>query len=176
MPLFKHGTFVDDPWQTLADDALVQADLADLAVIVGKARFLAEREALVVRNAPLGLLLQPGEGLEEIEADLDRFAVIALAFPKFNDGRSYSTARLLRERHGFAGELRATGNILRDQVNSLHRCGFDALDVTHPGTIAALESGAIKFVHRHYQPAAIDAAEVGPPAGRPRLRVTPGAA
>lgn len=171
MPLFKNGAFVDDPWQTLADDVAVPADRA---VIVSKARYLAERDVLAGRNAPLGLLLQPGEGLEEIEADLPRFAVIALAFPKFNDGRSYSVARLLRERHGFAGELRATGNILRDQVNFLHRCGFDALDVTHPGTIAALESGAITFVHRHYQPAAIDAAEVGPPADRPRLRVTPG--
>ncbi|CAH1660497.1 MULTISPECIES: DUF934 domain-containing protein [unclassified Chelatococcus] len=173
MPLFKNGTFVDDPWQTLADDVAVPADRS---VIVSKTRYLAERDALAGRNAPLGLLLQPGEGLEEIEADLPRFAVIALAFPKFNDGRSYSTARLLRERHGFAGELRAIGNILRDQVNSLHRCGFDALDVTHPGTIAALEKGAIKFVHRHYQPAAVDAVEAGPPADRPRLRVTPGQA
>jgi uncharacterized protein (DUF934 family) len=173
MPVFKHGAFVDDPWRTVADDAPVPADDP---VIVSKARFLAEREDLAGRNAPLGLALKAGEGLDGIEADIHRFAVIALDFPKYSDGRSYSAARILRERHGFAGELRATGNVLRDQVNFMHRAGFDALDVTHPGTIAALQSGAVKFVSRHYQPASIEAEELHPIPERPRLRITPGPA
>jgi len=173
MPVFKHGAFVEDLWQTVADDAPVPADAP---AIVGKARFLAEREALVGRNAPLGLTLKAGESLDGIEGDIHRFAVIALDFPKFSDGRSYSIARILRERLGFAGELRATGNVLRDQINFMHRAGFDALDVTHAGTIAALESGAVKFVSRHYQPASVDAEEVQPTPERPRLRITPGRA
>jgi uncharacterized protein (DUF934 family) len=173
MPLFKHGAFVEDLWQMVADDAPVPADAP---AIVSKARFLAEREALAGRNAPLGLSLKAGEGLDGIEPDIHRFAVIALDFPKFSDGRSYSIARILRERLSFAGELRATGNVLRDQINFMHRAGFDALDVTHPGTIAALESGAVTFVSRHYQPASIDAEEVQPTPERPRLRLTPGPA
>ena len=108
--------------------------------------------------------------MDDIAADLARFALIALDFPKFSDGRAYSTARLLREKYGFTGELRAMGNVLADQIPFMRRVGFDSFEVTHAPTRRALTEGRIAEVKLHYQPAA--AAE--PPAGtRPWLRRSP---
>jgi uncharacterized protein (DUF934 family) len=151
-----------------ADDAPLPAGGA----VVSKARFLAERDALTARNAPLGLILRSGETLDGLENDLDRFRLIVLDIPGYTDGRSYSTARLLRERYKYAGELRASGDVLRDQIIFLHRVGFDSFDVTHEGTIAALRDGRIRLVHRHYQPAAREDEEAVP-GPRPWLRVSP---
>ena len=112
MPLLSDGRLVADPWLTVPDGA----PLPDGPAIVSLARWRAERAALTARNAALGLRLAAGEPVEEIAPDLARFAVVALDFPSFRDGRSYSAARLLRERYGYAGELRAIGNVLRDQL------------------------------------------------------------
>jgi uncharacterized protein (DUF934 family) len=168
MPIFKGDGFVEDEWTVAADETPLPAGGA----VVSKARFIAEREALTARNAPLGLLLRSGENLDGVESDLERFGLIVLDIPKYTDGRSYSTARLLRERYKYAGELRASGDVLRDQIMFLHRVGFDSFDVTHEGTIAALRDGKIRFVRKHYQPAAREEEEVagGP---RPWLRVSP---
>ena len=96
-----------------------------------------------------------------------RFAIIALDFPKFSDGRAFSTARLLREKHGYAGELRAVGNVLADQIPLMRRVGFDTFEVTNAPTRRALAEDRLAEVTLHYQPAG--AAE--PPAGtRPWLR------
>jgi len=101
------------------------------------------------------------------EADLAHFALIALAFPKFSDGRAFSTARLLRDKHGYTGELRAVGNVLSDQIPLMRRVGFDSYEVAHAPTRRALEQGRIAEVSLHYQPAQADE----PPAGtRPWLR------
>ena len=117
--------------------------------------------------APLGLLIGAGEKIDDIAADLGRLALIALDFPKFSDGRAFSTARLLREKHGYAGELRAVGNVLSDQIPYTRRVGFDTFEVTHEPTRRALLDGRIAEVTLYYQPAG--AAE--PPAGtRPWLR------
>jgi phosphoadenosine phosphosulfate reductase len=143
------------------------AALPDEPVIVPKARWLAERSQLMARNAPLGLLLSAGETVDDIAGDVPRFAVIALDFPKFSDGRAFSTARLLREKHGFAGELRAVGNVLADQIPLMRRVGFDAFEVTNGPTRRALIEGRLAEVTLHYQPAAT----AEPPAGtRPWLR------
>jgi uncharacterized protein (DUF934 family) len=140
--------------------------------VVSKARFIAERDTLTARNAPFGLILRSGENLDGLEEDLERFGLIVLDIPKYTDGRSYSTARLLRERYKYAGELRATGDVLRDQIMFLHRVGFDAFDVTHEGTFAALRDGKIRLVHKHYQPAAREEEEAAP-GPRLWLRVSP---
>jgi len=94
--------------------------------------------------------------------------VIAIAFPKFTDGRGYSIARLLRERLGYAGELRATGDVLADQIPLLWRCGFDALVVEHEPTRAVLAEGRLARPALHMQP--VGAAEAAPTALRPWLR------
>jgi uncharacterized protein (DUF934 family) len=158
--VWRSGAFHRDTWLKAEADAA----LPDGLVIVSKKRWLAERERLGHRNAPLGLLIEAGESIDDIAADLPRFALIALSFPKFRDGRAFSTARLLREKHGFAGELRAVGNVLSDLIPFMRRVGFDAFEVTHAPTRRALAEGRLPEVALHYQPAAPGE----PPAAGPR--------
>ncbi len=86
-------------------------------------------DALRARNGKLGLRLPNDAPVESIARDLDRFDLVVLHFPKFTDGRAYSQARLLRGRYGYKGELRATGEVLRDQLLFMRRCGFDRFAV-----------------------------------------------
>lgn len=167
MALYRNGTFGTDDWSFPPDDA----PLPSRAVVVSKARFLAERGALLDRNDPVGILLTAGDTLDGLVDDLPRLALVVIKFPKYSDGRPYSLARLLRDRHGFGGEVRATGDVLRDQVALMLRAGFDALDVTHPGTIAALRENRIVAVRHHYQPASAEASETRPDP-RPWRRVS----
>jgi uncharacterized protein (DUF934 family) len=95
-------------------------------VVVSLAQWRAKRYELVLRRDPVGIWLQPDDDPEQIATDLPRFALIAVHFPKFADGRGYSTAVLLRTRHGYRGELRAIGDVGRDQLYLLRRCGFDS--------------------------------------------------
>lgn len=129
MPLLKHGAFTDDPWTHVADDA----PLPDGPAIVTLTRFLDERDALVGRDAPLGVLLQggtkQGDDPRLIADDLAHIDLVALEFPVFKNGRAYTWARLLRERFGFKGELRAVGEVQRDQLMFMNRCGFDSYEV-----------------------------------------------
>jgi uncharacterized protein (DUF934 family) len=147
-PIWRDGAFHADAWQNMPDDGEPSVG----PVIVSRKRWLAERDALAARNAPLGLRLEPGESLDEVAADLSRFALIALSFPKFSDGRAFSTARLLREKYGFAGELRAVGNVLADQITYMRRVGFDSYEVVHAPTRKALAAGRIAEVTLVYQP------------------------
>jgi uncharacterized protein (DUF934 family) len=169
MALFKGQQFVDDEWSFADDDAPLPAGGK---IVLSKDRFVAERDALAARNAPLGLVLRSGESLDGLEDDYERFALIVLDIPKYTDGRAYSTARLLRERYRYRGELRVRGDVLRDQIMFLHRVGIDAFDVTHEGTIAALREGKIVLVRNHYQPAVREAEEAAP-GPRPWLRISP---
>jgi len=130
--LIKNGRVVADDWQLVslaegeaAADAAVPAGRALIPLAVWQAR-RGELAARVARDE-LGVWLDAGEGPEDIADDLAHFAVIAVNFPKFTDGRGYSTAALLRTRYGYSGELRAIGEVLRDQFNYMTRSGFDAL-------------------------------------------------
>jgi uncharacterized protein (DUF934 family) len=123
---------------------------------------------LAGRNAPLGIRLRADQPPAEIVVDLDRFQVIALEFPSFVDGRAYSYARLLRERHGYRGELRAVGNVLRDQALFMRRCGFDSFEVAEGTGIAGWRE-ALGEISVFYQPT-----EDGRPAA-PHLRAAAGA-
>jgi uncharacterized protein (DUF934 family) len=144
-----------------------EAALPDGPVVVSKTRWLAERDRLAACSVRLGLRIEPGEAIDDIAEDLARFALVVLNFPKFSDGRPFSTARLLREKYGFRGELRAVGSVLSDQIAFMRRVGFDSHEVTHAPTRRALAEGRIPEVKLYYQPTA--AAE--PPAGtRPWLR------
>lgn len=152
MALWKNGAFESDAYVSIADEDSVP----DGAVIVSLKRFLADRETLLARNTPLGVTLQPADRLEQIVDDLPRLSLLALAFPKFADGRAFSLARLARERHGFAGELRAVGDILFDRIAYMQRCGFDTLDISNGPTLDALNAGHIPGSHWHYQPTGQD--------------------
>lgn len=112
-----------DTWSDVDDGA----PLPDSApVIVSFARWRAERDSLSGRNMAIGVRLTSDETLHDVVGDLNRFDLIALDFPNLNDGRHFTTARLLRERYGFEGEVRATGQVLRDQLFAMARCGFDS--------------------------------------------------
>jgi phosphoadenosine phosphosulfate reductase len=162
-PIWRGTAFYTDGWTKPADNE----PLLDVPVVLSKTGWLAERDRLAGRNAPLGLQIEPGEAIDDLAADLPRFALIALSFPKFADGRAFSLARLLREKYGFAGELRAVGAVLSDQIPYMRRVGFDAFAVTHAPTRRALAEGRIPEVTLYYQPATADE----PPAGtRPWLR------
>ena len=126
--LIKKRRIVADSWRLLepgADRALPEVPAAG-DLIVPLAVWQARRDALLARPGRLGLWLDSNESPEAIADDLGHFALVTVNFPKFGDGRGYSTARLLRERHHFKGELRAVGEVLRDQLLFLEMCGFDA--------------------------------------------------
>jgi uncharacterized protein (DUF934 family) len=149
MPLLKDGRLADDPWIAVSGESPIpDGD----PVIVDYDRWIEEKDQLAGRNAPLGVRLSSDQPPSLIADDLDRFSLVALEFPKFTDGRSYSHARLLRERYGFTGELRAVGNVLRDQFVFLERCGFDSFEVSNPDPEAAYGAAKAEITHR-YQPA-----------------------
>lgn len=148
MPLIKDGQIIDDSWQVVADGEVVPATGP---IVVSLARWQAEREQFLLRNTPLGVRLESKQRAEDISADLERLALVAIEFPTFRDGRAYSTARLLRERHGFKGELRAVGNVLRDQLLFMHRCGFDAFEVQGEHAAEAWRQ-ALAEISVFYQP------------------------
>lgn len=156
MALIKHGAQVSDQWLSAGNDTPVQADIPTL---VPYRRFLAERDHLLRSQAELGVILSPGDDVAAIADDLPRLRVVALDFPKFTDGRPYSTARLLRQRHQFAGEIRATGEVLRDQYLFMKRAGFDAFAVPDGAPVMAWLEAVREFSH-HYQPAADGTAAV----------------
>jgi uncharacterized protein (DUF934 family) len=96
--------------------------------IVPIALWLAQRDALIARGE-VGVWLGPGDDPGTLAPDVMRLELIAIDFPSFTDGRGYSLARLLRQRHGYRGELRAIGDIGRDQLYYLAQCGFDAFSL-----------------------------------------------
>ncbi|HMW17329.1 MAG TPA: DUF934 domain-containing protein [Accumulibacter sp.] len=127
--IIKQEQVIDDPWQllTLADEQ-TPANVALPAgpTLLPLAVWLARRDELLSAGTSLGVWLAANEGPEKLAADVHRFAVIGVDFPKFTDGRSYSTARLLRERYAYRGEIRAIGDVLQDQLFYMRRCGIDA--------------------------------------------------
>jgi uncharacterized protein (DUF934 family) len=149
MPLIKDGAFAIDAFVTVADDAA----LPDGAAIVSLARFQKERDALLARNAPLGIVLKSAESPELLGDDVQRFSVIVLEFPVFRDGRAFSWARMLRERLRFTGEIRGTGHFLYDQFSYMKRTGFDAWDVADNVSIEQFQR-ALAEMTNVYQPSA----------------------
>lgn len=147
--LFKDGAFIADPFRAWAeDDDPATARYTHVPLPV----YLANRDAVLANPHPLGLLVSPGDRIEDAAGDLGRFASIAINFPAFTDGRGYSSARILSERYGYGGELRAVGDVLADQVPLMRRCGITAFVVKHEPTRKALERGALATVDLYYQP------------------------
>ncbi len=149
MPLITGSAFADDPFVTVADGAA----LPDGGAIVSLARFNTERDALLARNAPLGVRLKSDESPEALGDDVQRLSVVAIEFPAFGDGRGFSWARILRTRMGYGGQVRAVGKFIYDQINYLHRTGFDAFEVPEGFTLAQFEA-ALAEMTNVYQPSA----------------------
>ncbi len=140
--LLKNGTLIDDPWTVATADAPIGE---------GQVIITADRLSETTRTG-LGLHLPNSYDVESLVPELARLALIILEFPKFTDGRAFSQARKLREQ-GFKGELRATGQVLPDQILFMRRCGFDAFILAKGDPIAAW-SRAGTLYSGFYQPAA----------------------
>ncbi|ABD06112.1 Uncharacterised conserved protein UCP030820 [Rhodopseudomonas palustris HaA2] len=148
MPLVKHGAIVADDYVAVADDA----DLpAGGAVLVSAARLFAEAETLAMRNTPVGVAWPNNRDVAGLVPWLDQLSLIALVFPTFKDGRAHSQGRRLREIYGYRGELRATGQVLRDQFTFLLRNGFDAFAVTKESDAQAFGEATHRYTE-FYQP------------------------
>lgn len=162
--LWKDGAFMADPFRAWSEESnAATASYTHVPLPV----FVANRDAFLANPHPLGLQVSPGDRIEDVEADLGRFASIAITFPAFTDGRGYSTARLLTERYQYANEIRAVGDVLQDQIPLMRRCGVNALVVTHEPTRDALVENRLPEVGIFYQPVGTSEVPVGT---RPFLR------
>jgi len=148
MPLVKGGKITGDAFVHVADGAELPADGS---VLVSAARFLENPEALFARSGKVGVTWPNNRDVDDVVPHLDRLGAVALVFPTFRDGRAYSQARLLRERYLYRGELRATGQILRDQFVFMLRAGFDAFEVKKPADADAFAQ-TVRRYSVFYQP------------------------
>lgn len=148
MPLIKDCRVIPDRYVHVLDDAPLPEGVP---VIVPAARFLADAPEILQRETSVGVIWPNNRRVAELAPYLDRLALVALVFPNFKDGRAYSQARLLRERYDFRGELRATGQILRDQFLFLARAGFDVLEVAKASDVGAFEQALARY-SVFYQP------------------------
>jgi len=123
--LIKDGAIVEDVWTLLREAPRLDDVPADVPAIVPFAMWREHKETLAARGS-VGVWLGPADDPEALRDDLAALAIIAVDFPQFTDGRGYSSARLLREKLGYTGELRAIGDVLRDQLYYLRACGFNA--------------------------------------------------
>ncbi|WP_214476163.1 DUF934 domain-containing protein [Mesorhizobium sp. dw_380] len=143
------------------EDEWSHAESAD--ALSGNGRFILPLQAFldlepeVRRSAKerLGVLLLPGDQLEKIADLLDQLSLVALAFPAFSDGRSFSKGELLRSRYHFEGAVRATGQVLVDQLPHMLRLGFDEFEISNPVLLKRLEEGRTGGLGLYYQPTAV---------------------
>ena len=151
MPLIKNGAEAENIW-TFIDG---EAELNDgVAVTLSLQRFLSAAEDLRARNTPFGVRLQPDDDPAALVPHLQYLQLIEVSFPKYTDGRGYSQAQLLRRRHGYTGELRAVGHVLRDQIFYMNRSGFDAYETRRADLSGVLD--ALSEYSEAYQPAACE--------------------
>ncbi|AIR90707.1 DUF934 domain-containing protein [Pseudomonas cremoricolorata] len=127
--IIKNQQIIDETWHLLPKDASFDELSNCDDYIVPLQMWRDHGHALKARDGGLGVWLDADEEAEEIGEHVADFQVIALNFPAFTDGRNYSNARLLRDRYKFTGELRAIGDVLRDQLFYMARCGFDAFAI-----------------------------------------------
>jgi len=147
--LWTRYGFEDDGWTRIASpDEVVPGERQIAPLEVWLAIGGNER-------AGMGVHLAPGEALDPLLDHLDEIALISLGFPKFSDGRSFSKAELLRSRHGYAGTIRASGEVLIDQIPHMLRTGFDAFEVADKTALKRLAEGRVGGLPVHYQPAAL---------------------
>ena len=152
--LFVDGAVQEDRWVMLDGEQPIPEGED---IIVSLPLFEQQKHALLTRNAGrLGVYLEAGEQIDAIVDHLDQLALVALDFPSFADGRAFSKARLLRDKHGFSRQIRAVGDVRIDQVSHMKRSGCDALQIRHQPTIDQLIKVKDSGLELHYQPQAGD--------------------
>lgn len=131
-PLIKNGQVVDNDWQKVSMESgldYVTGAETGQRIIVPLAMWAAEKDALLASGKEIGVCMDSEDDPYELRGDTDKLSLVALYFSVFRDGRHFSNAAILRERLGFTGELRAVGDVLRDQLFYLKQCGFDSFDL-----------------------------------------------
>jgi len=149
MPLIKNGAVTEDTWTFVEGETELPSSGC---ISLSLAKLIEDADTLLARNQQIGVRLAPDDDPHVLSPYLDRIALIEVDFPKYTDGRGYSQAQLLRRRLGYAGELRAVGHVLRDQILYMNRSGFDAYQTSRadlPNVVKALEEYSAV-----YQPAA----------------------
>jgi uncharacterized protein (DUF934 family) len=126
--VIKNNRIIEDEWQRIKEIDVVE-ELPEGKVIMPFSYWQVNRDRLIAKNGKHAVCINGDIETEEVTKDLKHFELIALEFPVFTDGRSYSHARLLRDRYGYTGELRAVGDVLRDQLFFMQRCGIDSYQV-----------------------------------------------
>lgn len=149
MKVIKDRTIVEDAWHLVKDD-----EAAGAHAIVGLARWNAEHDSLKAAGAPTGVVLRSSESPDDI-VDLHALALVAVDFPAFTDGRGYTSARMLKTRLGYRGEIRAVGDVMRDEMFLMRRCGVDSFAVK-PGKDIEKALSAFDDFSVTYQAAADD--------------------
>jgi uncharacterized protein (DUF934 family) len=150
--LIKDGAIVENTWTLIAKP---EGDAAEVAlpagqVIVPLSVWIAQKAQLQARK-DVGVWLDSDETADAIGEEANNLPVIGVNFPGFMDGRAFSTARLLRERYGFKGELRALGNFIRDQLCYLRRCGVNAFAFANPEADLEVAVKSLNDFNEYYQ-------------------------
>lgn len=149
--LWTSEGFCDDGWRHAESIDSPGNDGVILPLVAWKA---LDAETRAANRDRVGVLLAPAEAVDEIADALGDLPLVALAFPAFSDGRSFSKAELLRTRYGYRGTIRALGQVLIDQIPLMLRTGFDAFEVSNPTALERLEAGHLGGLPLHYQPTA----------------------
>ena len=150
------GFVTDDPWVVETEETKAGSNEK---AILGLSDFLAK--VAETDESGLGVLVNPADDVQRLEGHLDRIALVAVAFPAFNDGRAFSHASLLCARLGFTGEVRAVGDVLIDQIPLMLRCGIDSFSVTNATALKRLAENRLPGIDNHYQPTARPSGDAG---------------
>lgn len=137
------AAWADNTFTTVLDEE----PAPDGDIIVSLARFLADGESLLSNSRQVGVRVETDDAVEDLVESLSRVAVVAVNFPKFRDGRAFTSARLLRERFKFAGEIRAVGDVFQEQAGFMVRCGFNAFEPSDGSTPEVWEKATHRFRH-----------------------------
>jgi uncharacterized protein (DUF934 family) len=154
--LILHGKVVHDETEYLADDAVPSRE-SSAAFVVSCERWLQEKDVLLAHHRPVGVRLTGTCNARQLRDSLPQLSLVVIDFPKFGDGRGYSQARILREQLRFTGELRARGDVLRDQAFYLKRCGFSAFEPTTHAQLQGIIEAFTDFSVTYQGAADVDA-------------------
>ena len=148
MRVIKDNQIIEDNWQRL-DQIDVDQELPEGKIIFPFSYWQTNRERLIKQGSKYAVCINGDDATEEVARDLEHFDLIALEFPVFKDGRSYSHAQLLRQKYHYKGELRAVGDVLRDQLFFMQRCGIDSFHLREDkgieDVLSAFDDFSVKY-------------------------------
>ncbi len=150
--LWSGGAFAEDSWRHV--ETLEELSETGNAILPLEVFLALDAETRRSANGRFGVRLKPGEPVEKIVDELGDLPLVALEFPAFSDGRSFSKAEILRRRYQYEGKVRAVGQVLPDQISHMLRVGFDELEVSHQISLKWLEESKTEGLGLYYQPSA----------------------